>query len=168
MVTVNCHARGVSAQTSTGPQAQRERLTRACSQQPLQPKRLQRALFAHLRPVIGDASTHASAAAPPPPSHRGARQGVVRARLAAHRRPPPACMRPRASGLVARVVRLTGLVCDGAHVRLKVRPLMVFFSTTSFSGIARLSTCNHELERRRMRVCSCDLVACTWYMRKAR
>ena len=48
-----------------------------------------------------------------------------------------------------------------AQERLKVRPLMVFFSTLSFSGIARLSTCSQLDARRRMRVCTCDLVACT-------
>lgn len=48
-----------------------------------------------------------------------------------------------------------------AQVRLKVRPLIVFFSTLSFSGIARLSTCSQLDARRRMRVCSWLLVACT-------
>ena len=38
--------------------------------------------------------------------------------------------------------------------RLKVRPLIVFFSTVGFSGIARLRTCSQLDERRRMRVCS--------------
>lgn len=51
------------------------------------------------------------------------------------------------------------------HQRLNVLPFTVFFSTLSFSGIALLSTWSHVEERARMRVCSCDLVAFTWYMR---
>ena len=54
-----------------------------------------------------------------------------------------------------------------AQVRLKVRPLIVFFSTLSFSGIARLSTCSQLDARRRMRVCSWLLVA-WWYMSEAK
>ena len=50
---------------------------------------------------------------------------------------------------------------DHLPALMKVRPLIVFFSTLSFSGIARFSTCSQLFERRRMRVCSCDLVAWT-------
>ena len=83
--------------------------------------------------------------------------GCERMRTRGSRRASPLSWRLPLSGL--------GLA---AQVRLKVRPLMVFFSTVSFSGMARLSTCSQLLERRRMRVCSCDLVACTWKSKKAR
>ena len=51
-----------------------------------------------------------------------------------------------------------------AHL-LKVRPLMVFFSVLSFSGMARLRTCSQLEQRVRMRVCICDLAALTWKTR---
>lgn len=51
-----------------------------------------------------------------------------------------------------------------AHL-LKVRPLMVFFSVLSFSGMARLRTCSQLEQRVRMRVCICDLQALTWKTR---
>jgi len=77
---------------------------------------------------------------------------------------------------VAQPSPATGLFAGGwrgaqwsreAHL-LKVLPLMVFFSALSFSGTARFRTCSQLLDRLRMRVCSCDLVALMWYTRYAR